>query len=123
MTAANAVPARASHPPSAACRSLHTYLPTGAQLCWRHELPGSFALDAEFVAAAVPSALAARWSGTRAGFWQAWVAAEVVAKLTGTPILPLVAAGFPVPEDSRVEMVNATRQDVVVCFGRLRAQP
>lgn len=122
-TPAPAAPARAGHAPDAACRQLHTYLPDGTQLCWRHTLPGTFAVDAELASAAVPPSLAARWPGPPADFWRAWVTAEVVAKLTNTPVLPLVSAAFPVPSDPRVDTVLATHDDVVVCFGRLRLAP
>lgn len=118
-----APPTRAAHPAVRACRRLHTYLPTGTQLCWRHDLAGTWALDAEPAAAVVPPALAARWPTPPTGFWTAWVRAEVIAKLTGTPVLPLVAKGFPVPDDPRVETLTRTVTGIVVCFGRLRAAP
>lgn len=115
--------ARAAHRPASECRGRHTYLADGTQLCWRHDLPGRFALDAESCVAPPPH-LAARWPGEEAGFWDAWVTAEVHAKLTGTPMPALVRRGLPVPSDPSVDTVvrrwsGPGGHEVAVCFGRL----
>ncbi|MCE1179845.1 MAG: hypothetical protein LWW86_12580 [Micrococcales bacterium] len=74
----------------------HSTLADGRRLCWAPRLaPGErVALDAEIAQQPVPSALARRWGSTDpAWVWPEWTVAEVVAKLTDTPILPLAARG------------------------------
>lgn len=117
FTTPTAPPARAGHPATGLCRGLHSYLPTGDQLCWRHELPGRFALDAELATAPVPPALGSRWSGTSEDFWRAWVTAEVIAKLTDVPVLSLISARFPATAGHGIETEVARWGEVVVCFG------
>ncbi|WP_028709207.1 hypothetical protein [Propionicicella superfundia] len=119
FTAPAASGARGAHLPVPACRGLHSYLPDGTQACWRHGLDGTFAVDVERRAVPPPH-LAARWHGPAEEFWEAWVTAEVVAKLTRTPVLTLAARGLPVPVPSAVDALVVREGDLVACFGRLR---
>jgi hypothetical protein len=111
--------ARGAHPATPDCVGVHSYLADGAQACWRPGVPGVFALDVER-ATAPPPHLAARWAGSSREFWEAWVTTEVVAKLTGTPVLVLAARGVPASCPG-VETVVKCNGDLVACYGRFVA--
>lgn len=107
---------RGAHPGTPECIGVHSYLADGAQACWRPGVPGTFALDVEGMTAPPPH-LAARWTGSFRAFWEAWVSTEVIAKLTGTPVLVLAARGLPASSPD-VEIVVEQRADLVACYGR-----
>lgn len=94
---------------------VHSYLPDGTQACWRVRAPGRFAVDVETIGVPPPHLAARAGEGD---FWRDWVVAEVVAKLTDTPILTLAAGGLPVAVPSGIDVVLATDGGVVACFGR-----
>lgn len=108
--------ARAHHARTEHCRGLHSYLADGRQVCWRPGIPGRFAVDVEAVTAP-PAHLAARWAGTDDEFWPAWTTAEVMAKLSGVPMLTLVGRGLPVATPTEIETVVDRHNDLIACFG------
>ncbi len=114
FTAATPGHQQGAHPPAPSCQGIHSYLADGTQACWRPRVPGRFALDVERVTTPPPHVAARTTSGS---FWDAWVVAEVVAKLTGTPILVLAAAGLPVDVPTGVDVVVQHHDGVVVGFG------
>lgn len=85
---------------------------------------GPGAVDAERADQAVPPALARRTGiPDPATFWPAWTRAEVVAKLTGEPILLLVRrAGLPLDVPAGIEMTTIERDGLVISLGSV-SQP
>lgn len=79
------------------------------------------AVDAEIAAQPVPPALARRTGiSDPAIFWPAWTRAEVVAKLTGEPILLLLKrAGLPVEIPEGIEVSTIEREDLVISLGSM----
>lgn len=105
-----------------ACQALHSYAANGVRVCWRPPLPGRYAVDAELAGQPVPDALAARWASEGhpdgAGFWEAWTATEVAAKLTGTSILTWLRRHPLGALPAGVEAVHRTARGLLMCFGR-----
>lgn len=102
----------------------HSRLADGSTLCWRTPQDvWTYALDGELEGQPVPRLLARRWgTGDPGEFWPRWVVAEVVAKLTDTPVLVLAARGA-VPVPAGLEVVLAREDDVVVARGRRLTSP
>ena len=101
-----------------------SYLADGRAVVW--DVPArDHAVDAEIAGAPVPPALARRTGiDDPAVFWPAWTRAEVVAKLTGEPILLLVKrAGLPVDVPDGIEVRTINRDDLVISLGSMAKKP
>ena len=99
------------------CTGVHSYTSDGIRWCWQGAGPAREAIDVE-LPTAPPPALTARHDGDE-DFWLAWTRLEVVAKLTDTPVLTLVARGVlgrPAPSDIIVEHLFV--DGAVVALGR-----
>ncbi len=110
---------------------VHSYAGDGSLVCWSAGgMPPTppLAVDVELADQPVPPALARRWGdGDPASFWPRWCAAEVVAKLTGVPMVRLAQHGPPSPPGARqavsgdgrtvVHWVTARVGDLVVVRG------
>lgn len=85
------------------CTGVHSYTADDTRWCWAGAQRGRHAVDAERIAIPPPH-LTARAPGL--DFWRAWTELEVVAKLTGTPVLALLyrqGLGAPTPPGIIVE--------------------
>ena len=99
------------------CTGVHSYTSDGIRWCWQDADPAREAIDVELPTAA-PPAVGARYDGDE-DFWVAWTRLEVVAKLTDTPMLTLVAQGHlgrPSPPDIAVEHLDL--EGAIVALGR-----
>ncbi|WP_093248223.1 hypothetical protein [Tessaracoccus oleiagri] len=100
------------------CTGVHSYTSDGIRWCWQGADAAREAIDVELPTAPPPAAVAARYEGDE-DFWLAWTRLEVVAKLTDTPMLTLVARGDlgrPAPSDIAVE--HLFLDGAVVALGR-----
>ncbi|MFV0430440.1 MAG: glycosyltransferase family 2 protein [Arachnia sp.] len=68
----------------------------------------------------LPDALLKRFTGPADGFWRAWTQAEVVAKLTRTPIVTLAQAGLPAPLPPGVVVHHGQHGQTHYCVGMHR---
>lgn len=99
------------------CTGVHSYTSDGIRWCWQGADPAREAIDVE-LPTATPRAVGSRYDGDE-DFWLVWTRLEVVAKLTNTPILVLVARGGldrPAPEDIAIEHVSI--DGAIVALGR-----
>lgn len=99
------------------CTAVHSYTADGARWCWPGAERGTAAVDAE-IATDPPPHVAAR-AGAVDDFWEEWTRLEVVAKLTDTPALALLARhGLPTPVPAGMELDHVRLGATVVCQGR-----
>jgi hypothetical protein len=105
---------------------VRSYLSDGRDVQWRPPCLSQdvrWAIDAEIADQPVPAALAARTGvSDPAGFWPAWTAAEVTAKLLDVPMVMWLAAyGLSVPAaaDRGVTLHALTWSGLAIAIGRL----
>ena len=100
------------------CTRVHSYTADGTRWCWQGAVRGRAAIDAEVSTVAPPPHLAARARDVD-DFWVEWTRLEVVAKLTDTPVLALLARhGLPTPVPEGIDLGHVRRGDTLVCQGR-----
>ncbi|MEO7753061.1 MAG: hypothetical protein ABIS35_06570, partial [Terracoccus sp.] len=102
---------------------VHSYAGDGSLVCWAGDgMPRTpaLAVDVERARQPVPPVLARRWGDDDpATFWPRWCAAEVVAKLTGVPMVRLAQHGPPWPTSARQAVSGDGRTVVHWVTGRL----
>ncbi|MBE2276200.1 MAG: hypothetical protein IAE87_07875 [Rhodobacteraceae bacterium] len=83
----------------------------------------AYALDVERRAQDLPAAVAAALGRSGDAAAQGWTALEVVAKLTGTPVLALLRMPYPAefidrPEQFGIEIERTDTEDLWIAVGR-----
>lgn len=105
----------------AGCTGVHSYTHDGARWCWPGAEPGREAMDAEITTVEPPEHLSRRLHRGD-DFWVVWTGLEVVAKLTDTPALSLLARhGLPTVVPTGISLDHVQVGDTLICQGRWAA--